>query len=248
MQGSTTSIRRGAAVALALVLVVSAAAASASPAAPVAPRPTAGDFHLRGIRLGVPVDSTALSPLFQGPVPTFIDSHGNHELWAVELFALGDENGTGPEGTSLFALLGDMPDRRAWRTAPITVLAWLGGSWLNHESDFPLHVGEPAARATDVLGPALASFEIEASSAWRWGYPGGKKRPLSPKEVRDLARGPNRLKVTRHAGDIYALADGAKLVGFVLGPMPPVRSDRLWSHLVEIYAFYTVEHRYPTGQ
>jgi hypothetical protein len=96
---------------------------------------------------------------------------------------------------------------------PIQAFAYLYGSYFNSRTDFPLKPGTTLDRAVKVLGTAGATFEIE------------RKR--------------TRLTVHPFPGDVYAVAKGPKVVGFVLGPMPADPGSEQWRGLMQMYVRYT---------
>ena len=41
------------------------------------------------------------------------------------------------------------------------------------------------------------------------------------------------------AGDVYVLCIGRKIIGFVMGPMPPDPENEQWRGLMQMYDRYT---------
>jgi hypothetical protein len=96
---------------------------------------------------------------------------------------------------------------------PIQAFAYLHGSYFNSRTDFPLKPGVALDRAQRVLGKAGPSFTIE------------RKRTT--------------LTVHPAPGDVYVVAKGTKVVGFVLGPMPADPGSEQWRGLMQMYVRYT---------
>lgn len=124
-----------------------------------------------------------------------------------------------PERTTLIVFMdwadGDDFDR------PIRAIAWLGGSYFETRSTFPVRIGEPAMRATAVFGEPVASFEIS------------QKAPLV---------------AWSFAGDIHAVIDRSLIAGFVIGPMPADGTKGDWEVVAEMYLEATPKKSVGTGQ
>jgi hypothetical protein len=96
---------------------------------------------------------------------------------------------------------------------PIEAVAWLGGSYFSSRSDFPVRIGEPAARASEVLGAAETTFHVDRKG--------------------------QVVLVQKHRGNAWAIVDAGMLVGFVLGPMPDDPDNEQWRGLMQMYVRYT---------
>jgi hypothetical protein len=120
-----------------------------------------------------------------------------------------------PEGTSVVFLLPFAPDpREDALNQPVLVFAFLGGSYFNRRSNFPLRPGDPASR-TALLGPVEAIIS----------FPGYE----------------TTLRAERHPGDVYALLDGDRVVGGLLGAMPAESANEQWDVILQMYERYTKE-------
>ena len=96
---------------------------------------------------------------------------------------------------------------------PIEAIAWLGGAYFEKRSDFPLAIGITPEAAEAKLGKAIAEL--------------------------DLRGGGQGLKVRQHPGDVYSVALGHKIVGYVIGPMPADAANEQWRGLSQMYFRYT---------
>jgi hypothetical protein len=118
-----------------------------------------------------------------------------------------------PEGTSVIFFLPYVSERQEdWLRQPILAFAFLGGSYFSRRTSFPLRVGDPASR-TQLLGPVEATISFP-------GYD-------------------TTLRAERHPGDVYALLDGDRVVGGLLGAMPAEPESEQWDVLLQMYERYT---------
>ncbi|MFO0575465.1 MAG: hypothetical protein U1A78_15840 [Polyangia bacterium] len=118
-----------------------------------------------------------------------------------------------PEGTSVIFFLPYVSEHQEdWLRQPILAFAFLGGTYFHRRTSFPLRVGDPAARAR-ILGPVEATISFP-------GYD-------------------TTLRAERHPGDVYALLDGDKVVGGLLGAMPAEPASEQWDVLLQMYERYT---------
>ncbi len=107
------------------------------------------------------------------------------------------------------------------RNPPVTALAWMGGTFLNTRSDFPVHVGTTGEEASQILG-----------------------RPLQTVAFEDEQR---VMRVRKHTGDTYSLEVDGSIVGFVVGEMPPMilESEEFeeWGALFESWFKFTAPYQ-----
>ena len=96
---------------------------------------------------------------------------------------------------------------------PIEAFAWLYGGYFNGRTDFPLRPGDSLEAAKKKLGAPSGTFAI--------------------------SRKKSRLTVHVFAGDVYVLCIGRKIIGFVVGPMPPDPENEQWRGLMQMYDRYT---------
>ncbi len=198
-----------------------AAPIAALPSAPAAPPPAAAAaaaaawggasrVKLDGIGLGDRYGSTVMvRPPYDAPCD---DDPIDHRARRFMVYGAKPCRGRSfPEQTTLMFYLHHSEERPL--DQPVEAVAWLGGTWFSSRSNFPLRVGEPLARAAEVFGPAEASFA--------------------------LARKGEGLRVQRHAGPVYALAERERLVGFVVGPMPDDPENEQWRGLMQMWERYT---------
>jgi len=106
--------------------------------------------------------------------------------------------------------------------APLTTIAWMGGSYYNSRSTFPAQVGMTQTEVTQKLGAPLESYPIEKA---------GKT-----------------LTIQKHPHLAYSLMVAQRAVGFVLGEMPPLSLDsdsderfEEWNALLAGYFRFTPE-------
>lgn len=120
-----------------------------------------------------------------------------------------------PEGTSVVFLLPYAKEpREEALNQPILVFAFLGGTYFHRRSNFPLRAGDPASR-TALLGPVEATVDFP-------GYD-------------------TTLRAERHPGDVYALLDGDRVVGGLLGAMPTDPANEQWDVILQMYERYAKE-------
>ncbi len=83
--------------------------------------------------------------------------------------------------------------------SPVDALAWMGGTYLNTRSDFPLRIGANESEVIRQFGP------ISEEASFR--------------------KGDSELKVARYEGSVYSMSLLGKTVGFIVGTMPPISFD-----------------------
>ncbi|MBI3074148.1 MAG: hypothetical protein HYY84_18725 [Deltaproteobacteria bacterium] len=128
--------------------------------------------------------------------------------------ALPCRDRTFPEKTTVMFYLAMNPEGTPKYEQPIVAFAWLGGSYFKSRSNFPLVPGDTPSRATEVFGAPIRRFDV----GWkRW-----------------------RLAVSQHKNDIYSIANGENLAGFVVGPMPDDPESEQWRGLGQMWGRYTV--------
>jgi hypothetical protein len=189
--------------------------------APVAPDAAQAAFTFDGFHLGDTFGSIATRAPYNDPCD--IDPIEDGAFTGVVYGARPCRDRAFPEHTTVVLVLSrteGLPDE----SQTILGLAWMGGGYFNERSDFPLDVGEPAARASEVLGPVVRSFPLE-----RHGV---------------------TLLVQEHAGatpcgglcpTTFSLVAGDTLVGFVVGFMPDDPGAERWGMIMQMYERYTAE-------
>lgn len=193
---------------VAIVMVVACSkAAKTTPERP-APR-VAADYTLDGTKLGM---SYAKQVMARDPYqePCDNDPIGDKSRRAMVYGGEPCRDHAFPDHTTVVFEI-DMKGGDDY-DAPIRAMAWLGGSYFDSRSDFPLHVGEKADRAS-VLGTARGDLTLEDHDV--------------------------TLIVRRFDGDVAAILDGDVIVGYVLGPMPASADDEQWSVISQMYRRYT---------
>lgn len=175
----------------------------------------AGHFLVDGIRLGEPFEKSALGARRDAIVsPIAHPPDSSPPAFRVEAFFTSPVH-DGLEGTNVrfYVRLDDRAqyDNQAWKRNPVLAVGWVGGTYMNKHSTFPLHVGDRIERADKLLG-----------------------RPLGRFRVTDPETGMSIL-VSRHPGDIATLEDGRFIVGFLLGPMEPDSNLVEWRGLAADY-------------
>ena len=169
-------------------------------------------FTFDGFKLGDRYESkvTARAP-YNAPCDN--DPIDNRSRRFMVYGALPCRGRTFPEQTTVMFYLAMNPEGASKYEQPIVAFAWLGGGYFKSRSTFPLAPGEPKARAREVFGAALQTFDI----AWkRW-----------------------TLAVSRHKNDIYSIENGDNLAGFVVGPMPDDPQNEQWRGLGQMWGRYT---------
>ena len=174
------------------------------------PPKRAADYTFDGFRLG---DEYAAKVMSRAPYdnPCDDDPIDNNARRFMVYGALPCRDRTFPDKTSVMFYLRFSEEKPLQQ--PILAFAYLYGSYFDSRTDFPLRPGTTLDRARQVLGKAGASFPIE------------RKRTT--------------LTVHPFPGDVYVVAKGAKVVGFVLGPMPADPGSEQWRGLMQMYVRYT---------
>lgn len=83
--------------------------------------------------------------------------------------------------------------------AAVDSLAWMGGTYLNSRSDFPIQVGTTENEAVRVLGPVSEEVTFRKNNF--------------------------ELKIEKHSGSVYSLVARNRVVGFVVGNMPALTPE-----------------------
>lgn len=205
VQGGATSSASGSAIASGSAAVSGSATAN-GPARAM----TAGGLTLDGFRLGDRFSSVMGRDPYTEPCDN--DPIDKRKRRFMVYGALPCRGRTFPEGTTVafYLAFADGADRYA---QPIEAFAWLGGTYFESRSSFPLRVGQSVRSVDGVLGEPSATVEV--------------------------SRNGKSLTARRHAGDIWSVAEGEAVVGFVLGPMPTDPDSEQWRGLAQMYFRYT---------
>lgn len=183
-------------------------ASGADPAAPL----LAHEYRFDGLKLGDLYATAARArPPYDRPCD---DDPVDHTTRRAMVYGARPCRGAAfPEGTSVIFFLPYVSEHQEdWLRQPILAFAFLGGTYFNRRTSFPLRVGDPAAR-TRILGPVEATISFP-------GYD-------------------TTLRAERHPGDVYVLLDGEKVVGGLLGAMPAEPASEQWDVLLQMYERYT---------
>jgi hypothetical protein len=182
---------------------------AANPGAATPPK-RAADFTFDGFRLG---DEYAAKVMSRAPYdqPCDDDPIDKKARRFMVYGALPCRDRTFPDKTTVMFYLRFSEEKPLQQ--PIEAFAWLYGSYFNSRTDFPLKPGTPLARARQAFGKPGATFDIE------------RKR--------------TKLTVHPFAGDVYVVAKGDRIVGFVVGPMPTDPGSEQWRGLMQMYVRYT---------
>lgn len=116
-----------------------------------------------------------------------------------------------PDGTTVLFFIKYAPTLDF--ATPIEAFAWLGGTYFDKRSTFPLWAGAPIDLADKELGP--------------------------PKRTFDIDRNERKLTVREHEGKVFTIADGDVVAGFAVGPMPEDPKAESWDAISQMYAKYT---------
>jgi hypothetical protein len=194
--------------------IVTVPAPSASPApkseVPSATSPADGaGYAFDGIRIGSRFGREVMTrPPYDTPCD--IDPLDHRTGQIVVYAAQPCRNRTFPEGTSIAFYLPAGSGGGEDLNVPIETIVWMGGGYFNTRSDFPLHTGEPVQRAEQMFGKPARTFR--------------------------LADGERTLDVLAFpSGDLFAVAAGGTLVGFVVGKMPQDTENERWQGLLQLY-------------
>jgi hypothetical protein len=179
-------------------------------AARAAPRP-AKDYKLDGFALGTPYGS-AIQSRAPYKEPCDDDAIDKRARRFMVYGAKPCRDKTFPEDTTVAFYLSYVEGPTEFEQ-PVLAFAWLGGNYFASRSDFPLKVGEPKARATEIFGPPEKTFTLERKGI--------------------------EVSVESHSGDVHVVIDGEVICGFVLGPMPPDGGSEQWRALMQMYQRYT---------
>ena len=123
----------------------------------------------------------------------------NDETRSVVFFTAKPCRGPGmTEGTTIVlftspAITSNTPN------AAVTTIAWMGGTYMNSRSDFPVRIGATEAEAIAQLG------EISETLTKR--------------------RGNKIIKISKHSDQNYSLIMAGKVVGLITGDMPKIDFD-----------------------
>lgn len=174
----------------------------------------AHEYRFDGLKLGDRFGTAVLSrPAYQRPCDD--DPVDKKSRRALVYGGRPCRGSAFPEGTSVVFLLPYAPDpREEALNQPVLVFAFLGGTYFHRRSNFPLRAGDPAS-STTLLGPVEATV----------GFPGYD----------------TTLRAERHPGDVYALLDGDRVVGGLLGAMPADPANEQWDVILQMYERYTKE-------
>jgi hypothetical protein len=175
-----------------------------------APPKRAGDYTFDGFKLG---DEYAAKVMRRAPYdqPCDDDPIDKKARRFMVYGALPCRDRTFPDQTTVMFYLRYSEDKPLQQ--PIQAFAYLYGSYFNSRTDFPLKPGTTLDRARQALGKAGPTFTI--------------------------ARKRDSLTVHPFPGDVYVVAKDAKVVGFVLGPMPADPQSEQWRGLMQMYVRYT---------
>lgn len=213
----------------ALLLAATASLLWACPrSAPRPPPPREEGYRFDGFRLG---DLYGSKVMVRRPYrrPCDDDPIDRRKRRFMVYGALPCRGRTFPESTTVAFYL--RYAKSAPYDQPIEAFAWMGGHYFDTRSNFPLRVGEPAARADRVLGGPVAAFRLRP-----WGRRLRRLLRLRRAEGRPTDLG---LKVVRYRADVSVLVDRGTLVGFVVGPMPDNPESEQWRGLMQMYQRYT---------
>jgi hypothetical protein len=174
----------------------------------------AHEYRFDGLKLGDRFATAVLSrPAYQRPCDD--DPVDKKSRRAMVYGGRPCRGSAFPEGTSVVFLLPYAPNpREEALNQPVLVFAFLGGTYFHRRSNFPLRAGDPASR-TALLGPVEATVSFP-------GYD-------------------TTLRAERHPGDVYALLDGDRVVGGLLGAMPADPASEQWDVILQMYERYTKE-------
>lgn len=175
-----------------------------------APTKRAADYTFDGFKLG---DEYAAKVMSRPPYdqPCDDDPIDKRARRFMVYGALPCRDRTFPDKTTVMFYLRYSAARPLQQ--PIEAFAYLHGSYFDSRTDFPLKSGTTVERAQKALGKAGPSFAI--------------------------ARKDTTLTVHPFPGDVYVVARGPKVVGFVLGPMPADPQSEQWRGLMQMYVRYT---------
>lgn len=147
--------------------------------------------------------------------------------------AYGEPCSVAPAGPRRVALYGAKGCKRAFSADTSAVfllegegakqtvgaIAWLGGSWFDNRSNFPVNLRTPLP---DEDPRTLAgAIELPATATLK------------------LGEGADGLRVTRFGEDIYIIDDGGRVVGIVVGVMPGDGKSPQWAALLGAWLRHT---------
>ncbi|HEY3353819.1 MAG TPA: hypothetical protein VGQ83_11265 [Polyangia bacterium] len=180
-------------------------------AAPAGAKPrVAKDFSFDGFKLG---DDYGRKVMTRAPYDAPCDNDPiDHQRRRFMVYgALPCRDRVFPDQTTVMFYL--RFSKEAPYQQPIEAFAYLYGSYFNAKTDFPLKPGDALAKATKTLGAARGTLELTSRGV--------------------------TLTAHRFDGDIAVIANGAVIVGFVLGPMPAAADNEQWRGLMQMYRRYT---------
>ncbi len=147
-------------------------------------------------------------------MPCDVDPVDKGRLTGVFYGAKPCRGRTFPGGTSVIAFLASSANHAMQLARPLRTLVWVGGRYFRTRTTFPIHVGDSAARARRLLGPARASFHIPS-------------------------RRPPFVEVRRYRSDVHLLYVNGRVLGVALGPMPRDPTREPWRAVHHMIVRYT---------
>ena len=180
---------------------------------------SAGDITFDGVQLGASMLNFYRRRLYAAPCDE--DSLRKERLRVIVYAATPCRHRQFSENTS-FIVFTDL-DEKSLKNQSVRTVAWLGGTYFNTRSNFPLALG------TGVRGAAGRK-----KLAKRLGQ--RVERTMTLKRY-------TTLQVTTLTGAIHLIDDGKVLVGIVLGPMPSTTDNELWSGVMQMWEKYTAPRK-----
>ncbi len=187
------------------------------PKLPTNRRVSAADITFDGVKLGQSMLSFYRHRLYAAPCDD--DALPKHKLRVVVYAATPCRDRVFTENTS-FVVFTDLDEKNP-KDQAIRTVAWLGGSYFDSRSNFPLR-----------LGTAMRTKRRRKQLAASLGQTVERTMTLQRQTV---------VTVTTLTGAIHLLDDGKRLIGVVLGPMPSSTDNELWSGIMQMWEKYTLQ-------
>jgi len=198
----------------------------------------ARDYSLDGIKIGDIYSTIVMSHApYLSPCDDDLIDHGTRRAMFYAALPCRNQQ-TFPNNTSVvFFLKGDK--HRPYHQ-PIEAIAFFGGTYFSHNTNFPLSPGDHLSKAFDLVGNPIPNRTLS------WG-----------KAEFDMTGYPfNIISAIPFPGDIYAVVGQSekdssaamkhlprksdpKIIGIILGEMPQDTKNEQWDGLLAVYLRYT---------
>lgn len=205
-----TALRHRSVTLLGLTLVAAVLWLAAAPDAQA--RGGARRYRFDGFRLGD--DYARLMKRAPYSQPCDNDPIDKRARRAMVYGALPCGGHTFPEQTSVLLYLRMNAPGQPKYAQPIEAIIWLHGQYFRKRSTFPIHPGDPLAKARRIFGAPVGTLQLR-----------GKRIPA--------------LTVHRFRGDVAVLTEGTLVRGVAVGALPRDPDSEQWRAILQMLRRYT---------